>query len=151
LSDHAQREEAQPFLPLNLANVRPVGPAMNPSRGLPATLPVLPALALVPAAAAATPRFDREIPVPGIETPDKIVEGQDGDVWVAVSGANAGDDDVAGSRIVIADRGSRIVTLATGGVTSEEDEVRAVRDGVADSTPAKRNFRVVHVFATEPH
>lgn len=68
---------------------------MNSSRGLKATLLALLALALLPVAAAATPKFDREFPVPGIETNDKIVEGQDGNVWVAVSGEKAGSNDVA--------------------------------------------------------
>jgi len=68
---------------------------MNSLRALKLTLIALLALALLPAAAAAAPKFDREIPVPGVETNDKIVEGQDGNVWVAVSGANAGDNDVA--------------------------------------------------------
>jgi streptogramin lyase len=68
---------------------------MNSSRGLKATFVALLALALLPALAAAAPKFDQEFPVPGIETPDKIVEGQDGNMWVALSGANAGENDVA--------------------------------------------------------
>lgn len=80
---------------LNPASGTPVSRAMNSSRRLKATLLALFALALVPAAAAAAPKFDEEFPVPGIETNDKIVEGQDGDVWVAVSGEKAGSNDVA--------------------------------------------------------
>lgn len=69
---------------------------MNSPKSIRGLLIALFALALLPAAAAAAPKVDGTpfpVPVPGLLTENKIVEGQDGNMWVTVDAA--GGEDVA--------------------------------------------------------
>jgi streptogramin lyase len=60
---------------------------MNSSQGVKATLLVLLALALLPAAAAAAPKVDGEFIVSSLDANSKLVEGPDHNIWVTLSGA----------------------------------------------------------------
>lgn len=62
---------------------------MTTRNGIRHALAGLVALALLPASATAAPAVTSHFPVPGVATNNKIVEGQDGNMWVTVSdGAN---------------------------------------------------------------
>src|SRR5262245_58773643 len=64
---------------------------MTSGRGLIASCLAVLALAALPAAAAAAPKFDAEFPVPGLETNNKIVAGPDGNMWATVRDLNGKD------------------------------------------------------------